>query len=302
MQSPRSKFPPIQRRRDHRLWVELFALCNIGGLALDIYIAHSMNFFREKAEYIPLLLSIAAPPVLIVALYCYLRSNLRSWSILGQIVGWACIVVGVAGLLFHLDSSFFQSRTLASLVYSAPFAAPLAYSGLGLLLLMNRMVAPDDADWPRWVLLMALGGFVGNFIFSITDHAQNGFFYSAEWVAVVASAFCVGFLFSPFVATWNRDDVRAGTMVMLAGAAVGVLGFYFHVSANLAATDAPLLPRFIYGAPALAPLLLVDIAVLALIAMAARSAQLRAAATSVRDTRNPDGLSTVKMPGGEKGT
>ena len=34
-------------RRDWQLWLELFVLFNIGGLAVDIYIAHSVNQFRR---------------------------------------------------------------------------------------------------------------------------------------------------------------------------------------------------------------------------------------------------------------
>ena len=56
----------------------------------------------------------------------------------------------VAGLLWHLEGRFFRELTLESLVYTAPFAAPLAYTGLGLLLIMNRMVDPESPEWPRW--------------------------------------------------------------------------------------------------------------------------------------------------------
>jgi hypothetical protein len=66
-----------------------------------------------------------------------------------------------------------------------PFAAPLAYTGLGFLLIMNRMVVSDSIEWGQWVLLVALGGFIGNFVFSLTDHAENGFFYSIEWGPVL---------------------------------------------------------------------------------------------------------------------
>jgi hypothetical protein len=37
--------------------------------------------------------------------------------------------VGVAGLIWHLDSRLFYENTLESLVYTAPFAVPLAYTG-----------------------------------------------------------------------------------------------------------------------------------------------------------------------------
>lgn len=261
--------------RDHRLWIELFALLNITGLAADIYLAHSMNFFREHAEYIPLGISLTAPVLLVPGLWFYLRGRLRVWSILGHIVGWACILVGVAGAMYHLESAFFQSRTLASLVYSAPFAAPLAYTGLGLLLVMNRMVQPTDPDWPHWVLLLALGGYIGNFVFSVTDHAQNGFFNHAEWIAVVAGALGVGFLLAPFVKRFNRVEILASMAVIVAGALVGVLGFYLHTAADLTSTDAPLLSRLIYGAPVFAPLLFVDMGILAMIGLVTLWAQTR---------------------------
>jgi hypothetical protein len=99
---------------------------------------------------------------------------------------------GKAALLYAgappLQSSFFYERTLRSLTYSAPFAASLACTGLGFLLIMNRMVEPETFEWAQWVLLLALGGFVGNFVFSLSDHVENGFFYPMEWVPVVASA------------------------------------------------------------------------------------------------------------------
>jgi hypothetical protein len=41
---------------------------------------------------------------------------------------------------------------------------------------MNRMVAAGTVEWGRWVLLLALGGFAGNLVLSLCDHAQNGFF------------------------------------------------------------------------------------------------------------------------------
>jgi len=37
------------------------------------------------------------------------------------------------------------------------------------------MVADKEAEWAQWVIFFAFGGFVGNFIFSLTDHAQNEF-------------------------------------------------------------------------------------------------------------------------------
>jgi hypothetical protein len=41
---------------------------------------------------------------------------------------------------------------------------------------MNRMVDPESTEWAQWVLFLTLGGFIGNFVFSLADHAKNGFF------------------------------------------------------------------------------------------------------------------------------
>ena len=39
-----------------QIWVEVFAILNVGFLTFDIYLAHSVNQFRNQAEYIPLIL------------------------------------------------------------------------------------------------------------------------------------------------------------------------------------------------------------------------------------------------------
>src|SRR6185295_6968644 len=119
---------------------------------------------------------------------------------------------------------------IRSLTYAAPFAAPLAFTGLGLLLIANRMVDARSREWPMWMLLLALGGFVGNFVFSLTDHAQNAFFNPAEWAPVVTSALAIGFLVVPFIVAVTPPYLRLCAAVLGLQAFVGVLGFGFHLS------------------------------------------------------------------------
>jgi hypothetical protein len=185
------------------------------------------------------------------------------WRDLGYLVGWVAVGIGLAGVVLHLDSRFFHERTLKSLVYAAPFAAPLAYTGLGLLLIMNRMVDAESAEWPRWVLLMALGGFAGNFVFSLTDHAQNGFYHKAEWLPVISSAFAVGFLAAPFCTPVRRRFLWLCGGVLLIQAAIGLVGFYYHTAANLRGLSSRWFDNFVHGAPALAPLLFPNLVLLA---------------------------------------
>jgi hypothetical protein len=241
--------------------LEAFVVVNLGVLALDIYLAHSINHFHHEAEYIPLWFSLISPPLLLVALLLGEWWGFTAvWRDVGHLVGWCAIAIGVIGVILHLDSRFFHERTIKSLVYAAPFAAPLAYTGLGLLLVMNRMVDRRSEEWPRWVLLLGLGGVVGNFIFSLTDHAQNGFYHWTEWIPVVSSALAVGFLATVFITPVTRRFLRLCAVILAIQVVVGLLGFALHTSANLHGPSPDTFDNFVFGAPALAPMLFPNLA------------------------------------------
>ena len=170
-------------------------------------------------------------------------------------------------MILHLDSRFFYERTIRSLTYAAPFAAPLAYTGLGLLLIANRMVDARSRDWPMWILLLALGGFIGNFVFSLTDHAQNAFFSPMEWLPVVTGAFAIGFLIVPFLVEVTASYLRPCAAVLGIQAVVGVIGFGFHLSSVVHQPAATWFEKILSGAPPMAPLLFPNLSVLAGIAL-----------------------------------
>jgi hypothetical protein len=249
-----------------QVWIELFAILNIGFLTFDIFLAHSVNQFRNQAEYIPFFFSASAPVVLIVALAVRYRWP-AVWRDLGYFVGWIAVLVGLIGVILHLESHFFYERTIRSLTYSAPFAAPLAYTGLGFLLIMNRMVDPETDEWALWVLFLTLGGFIGNFVFSLADHAGNGFFNPFEWVPVVASAMAVGFLAVPLFTRVSRAYIDLCVAILLLEAGVGLWGFVLHAAANLRGPSIHPFENFIYGAPPMAPLLFPNLMVLGIIAL-----------------------------------
>jgi hypothetical protein len=245
------------------LWLEAFVIVNIGFLSLDIYLAHSVNRFGHEAEYIPLWFSLAAPPLLLLGLLHGLRWGWKAvWRDVGYLVGWCAIAIGLVGVILHLDSRFFHEQTIKSLVYAAPFAAPLAYTGLGMLLVMNRMVDPQSEEWPRWVLLLGLGGVVGNFIFSLTDHAQNGFYHKTEWIPVISSALAIGFLVTIFLTPVTRRFLALCAIVLVIQVVVGLLGFTWHTLANFHGPSSSTFDNFIFGAPALAPMLFPNLALL----------------------------------------
>lgn len=264
-----------------QFWVELFAIGNIGFLAVDVAVAHAINAFEHPAEYVPVVFSLACAPALLLAMslgglepaprgrFPADRARWRSgvaWAI-GMLVGWGSLIVGIAGLILHLRGDFFEQMTLKNLVYTAPFAAPLAYAGLGLLVLLNRMVDARSRDWAAWVVVLAAGGWAGNFVLSLADHAQNGFFHPGEWTSVVASAIGFGFLAGVLATPDDRRLRMLTASVMLTEILVGVLGFYFHIYANVTRPTATLWNSFLYGAPAFAPLLFADLAILGLLGL-----------------------------------
>ena len=206
---------------------------------------------------------------------CVCADTTAPWRWLGNLTGWLSVLLGITGLVLHLQSQFFQQWTLASLVYTAPFAAPLAYTGIGLLLILNRSVAGHTREWAEWVVFLALGGFVGNFIFSVTDHAQNGFFQRVEWVPVIASAFAVGFLILPLIGSVTEDYFKICFGLLTVEALVGVLGFTLHLHADWHGVGKNLFEKVVHGAPILAPMLFPNLALLGTLGLWALRARLR---------------------------
>ncbi|HTS38797.1 MAG TPA: hypothetical protein VMH04_24195 [Candidatus Solibacter sp.] len=246
--------------------VEAFCLVNLAFLTLDIYLAHSFNQFHKWEEYVPLYFSASAPVVLAIGLA--LKPRFRGvWTDLGYLVGWGAIVTGLAGVVLHLNSLFFYERTLKSLTYSAPFIAPLAYTGVGFLLVMNRMVDSQSKAWAEWALFFTLGGFAGNFGLTLSDHAENGFFHATEWVGVWASAIAVGFLVTPLLMHVSKKFIVLCGAILLAEAGVGGWGFLLHATANLHGPSTQLLKNLTFGAAPFAPLLFCNLALLGFIAL-----------------------------------
>ncbi len=256
--------------------VELFAASNLGFLALDVYLAHSFNAFRSKAEWIPVVFSLAAPIGLLPGLVARQR-----WTKLvgasGFVVGFLSIVVGISGLVFHLGNAFFEQQTLKSLVYTAPFAAPLAYVGIGFLIILNRMVDENSELWACWVIFLAMAGFVGNFALSLADHAQNGLFSPIEWLPVIAASYGSALLLVAFSTRSHRFLVGC-LWIQLVESLVGVAGFCLHIWANMSDSAVSLRGRILYGSPVFAPLLFADLAALAALGLWLRIKYLSAGA------------------------
>lgn len=277
-----SELPP---KPEHAWWthrsflLELFVVSNLAFLILDVYLAHSFNDFAHWAEWIPVYFAGGGTVALAVAVVQESRLQTQWARWIGYVVGWAAIVVGLAGLVWHLEGWFFESVTLKSLVYSAPFVAPLSFAGLGCLLLLNRMEDPSAPAWGQWIVFLALGGFIGNFGLSLIDHARNAFFYWTEWIPVVVSALAVGTLAVLVVRPPTRRLLQFGYGILGLQVVTGLLGAGLHLlpllETEVAATG--LWDALRYGPPVFAPLLFVDLAVLAALGLWDLHAKLEAA-------------------------
>jgi hypothetical protein len=147
--------------------------------------------------------------------------------------------------------------------------------GLGCLLIMNRMIARHTREWSHWVLFFALGGFGGNFVLSLSDHAVNGFFRWSEWIPVISSGFAVGFLLALLLLEEGRGFLWLTAGVLLVQTLVGGLGFLLHVEADLHGPAGSLFENLISGALPFAPLLLPNLSILGFIGILAMDRSMR---------------------------
>jgi hypothetical protein len=90
--------------------------------------------------------------------------------------------------------------------------------------------------------------------------------YLVQWSGVVVAAAAIGFFATVMILPDTRPLIGLAAWVVVSQVEVGLLGFFFHVRANLGLPAADLGDRFLYGAPAFAPLLFADLALLALLA------------------------------------
>ena len=242
--------------------LNIFIILNLAFLALDVLLAHSINAFAHPAEWIPFYFSLGASGLLALTVFTE-RKTWKHWCNLS--IGWGAICIGIAGMLFHLNSHFFFSLTLKNLVYTAPFVAPLAFTGLGFLLIMNNMISEADSEWAQWIVFLAGCGWCGNFILSVFDHAQNGFFNPSEWLPVFTSAIAIGCLATLFILPHRSFFLKFCMVVLGINFIVGIAGFFFHLAAGLQVATAGRIEDFLYGAPLFAPLLFPNLSLLAIL-------------------------------------
>lgn len=232
------------------LALDVFIILNFVFLGLDAALAHAVNSY-VLPELTPCLFAALASVLLLVG---------RRRVFIRMIVAWGAIAVGIIGMVLHLESGYLDALTVTSLVYAAPFIAPLAFTGVGCLLLLTCYVQRKEIAWGQWVLFLSACGWGGNLVLSVLDHAQNGFFVPMEWIPVFSCALLLGALLVAMLQPYRQHLYCLALLVI--NALVGLLGFGLHLLANLSRGE-----MWLHGTPLFAPLLLPNLAVLAAIGL-----------------------------------
>ena len=259
----------------------IFVGINLFFTGIDVALAHSINSFVPVYEWIPIyFFPLGAMSCFIIAF----QPSPKKWSalihILLMVVG---IMVGVLGMAFHMNAVLnpLGHLTWAWVVFGSPILAPLAFAGISLLGLYG--ITEEIEDQPGKLRIPGIGilqapisrdkhflwlvglGFGASAVTSIIDHAQYGY-NVYKLIAIVFGLFATSVVLTTALSKkLDRKDQFVYFWTMIAAIVVGVLGFGFHLSSDLAGTGEISIERMLVFAPILAPLLYSDLGMLGLI-------------------------------------
>ena len=265
----------------------VFVGINLMFTGIDVALAHSINDYVPIYEWIPIIyFPFGAISCLIVAM----QSQPKKWNALIHIalmlVG---ITVGVLGTAFHAYAVLNPEGylTWAWIVFGSPILAPMAFAGISFLGLyaiteeiknepgmlkvpgLGTFKAPISRD--RHFLWLVGLGFTASTITSVIDHAQYGYtFY--KMIPIIFGLFASSVvIYIAISKEWTKGDENVFLWTMIFAVIIGVLGFGFHLSSDLAGTGTLSLERILAFAPVLAPLLFSDLGMLGLLVVAEES-------------------------------
>ena len=121
------------------------------------------------------------------------------------------------------------------------------------MLILDRMVDARRLEWSRWVILLAAGGFAGNFVLSLADHAQNGFFYPTRVDRRGGRCRRGRLPVAAVIVPDSRSLLAMNLGLMVVQVVVGLLGFYLHAVGNLGGRIGPALGSLRLRCPDLRP-------------------------------------------------
>lgn len=280
MNEPRtSAFIPVPIERD-RLMLG-FVGFNMGFTVFDVWMAHGMSQMQTPYMAIP---TLCLPLGFLPPLWLALTNTRNPLAVLAHLLGMlGCAAVGLMGFAFHMRTAVLPGGEFvwAFVIFSAPSLAPLAFAGiagLGILAAIRetspgRYLIPGVMEIPvglgkRRLYFLSIGlGLAAATLSVAIEHAQGGYVNWTEWIPVVVGGVCTGAALGH--AASPHPDGREVSVVFLIGAGaagLGLLGFTFHASYDLADVGSINLERLVHGAPLFAPMLFADLGILMILA------------------------------------
>ncbi len=285
--SPRFRLLRLPLSRDQ--FFLLLAAFNQLFIALDIYLAHSINGTLKPNEWIPIVYGGAAGIALLAAGAIALHNRPRATR-LANLVFVVGIAVGLLGAWFHLnrtvllDSGLVSLEAVSTLIWAPPVIGPLFFILISILgisaawaeapadsgrlrLFGERYVQMPYSKTRAYMLITAIF-ILATLISSVLDHARIRFDNVWVWLPVAAALF--GFTTSLFLGIFqkpNAGDIVVHAVAMLLIILVGIIGFILHTESSLTASGAIVAERFLRGSPLLAPLLFCNVGLMGLLAL-----------------------------------
>lgn len=244
--------------------VLIFLAINYFIVAIDVTIAHALNRFFPVYEWIPIIYC----PLAVLAILLLLANPTDGWpKIIFLTLMVTGIIVGILGFGFHLQGAAAGNTvSYSGLINSNPVFAPLAFIALGSIGLVTVMDDHPQLNHyalnqkTRYLLIVTALWFILTAVISFFDHARTNFTNIYTWIPLYIGIFAgfVFFLQAYSVPSPGLCGLFETTLAL--SLIVGLLGFAFHLSTDLAGRGSIIWSRIFYQAPGLAPLLFCDLA------------------------------------------
>lgn len=256
---------PVQVPIDKTRIILLYLSINYLIVFLDVLIAHALNRFFPVYEWIPIVFS---PFAAVSAILLFIAPKPGISKFFNLFTNFAGVVIGILGFGFHLQGASAGSTvSFAGLTGGNPVFAPLAFVALGSIGLLTTIDDhPNSRTYnltqkTRWLLLATSFWFLATALVAYFDHARLGFTNYFTWIPVYVGIFAaVVLLLQAYSHPEQGLSILLGTTMFLSFI-VGLLGFAFHLSADLAGRGSIQWSRVFYQAPGLVPLLFCDLGI-----------------------------------------
>lgn len=256
---------PLKMPIDKTRLLLFFLMVNYLIVFVDVGIAHALNRFFPVYEWIPM---IYTPIVTLSTLLLLVRPKpgwIKNLNILLNLLG---VFIGIVGFGFHLQgASAGNVVSFTGLASGNPVFAPLAFIAIGAIGVITNL---DDhpkirrfsfTQKTRWLLISTAFWFFATALVAFFDHARTGFINLYTWFPFYVGLFAA---IITLLQAYSHPETGLSTLfsvTMILSIIVGLMGFAFHLSVDLAGRGSIVWSRVFYLAPGLAPLLFCDLGI-----------------------------------------